>query len=299
MGAQNAMNDESPKGSAASSLRTLVFAIFLILAIVALAVIGWLFTKGLLVEAAIALFALLMAALVAMRSRRLRARDEPKEFGGETQLHIPAAEKVEPRPVTQSLQIKRDNLVTEELDPVLKLSEAARKLEDEETKRILFVSPDGEGGSAASIRYARERADKGGRVVLVDMTTEGVIARPTLEGSVKAGITDLLSGSARYADAIHADLYSDTHIVPLGRVDPERAMRDADRLPIILNALAVAYDVVVIECGASSAEGLHRLADKSCSICISVVRDRKRAMELKYSMVQLGYPTPYLVWAEI
>lgn len=282
------------------SARRALFAFFVILAFIAVGAISWLVMRGLLVEAGIAVFALIMACIVAIRSRRestgIEALGFEEEDGATRAVEI--SEPKEAPPALQSLQAGRDDFVVEELSPVLKLTEAAKRLFEEEKKRVLFVSPEGNAGTAASIRYARERADTGGRVVLVDMTFDGAVARPTLEGDVKAGITDLLAGSARYADAIHADLYSDTHIVPLGRVDPARAMQDADRLPIILNALTVAYDVVVIECGASSAEGLHRLASEESSICIAVVRDRKKATDLKRQMVRLGYPKPLLVWAE-
>ena len=50
-----------------------------------------------------------------------------------------------------------------------------------------------------------------------------------------AGITNLLASEAQFADVIHADLYSDCHVIPVGTADPARAMRAADRLPIIMD----------------------------------------------------------------
>ena len=37
--------------------------------------------------------------------------------------------------------------------------------------------------------------------------------------------------------SIHTDHYSDCHVMPVGTADPVRAMRAADRLPIIMESL--------------------------------------------------------------
>jgi Mrp family chromosome partitioning ATPase len=74
-----------------------------------------------------------------------------------------------------------------------------------------------------------------------------------------AGITDLLCGEVAFGEAIHPDRLSDAHIVPFGAADPARAMRGADRLSMVVDALADAYDLVLIECGPAEASMLERL----------------------------------------
>ena len=69
---------------------------------------------------------------------------------------------------------------------------------------------------------------------------------------------------------IHADLYSDCHVIPVGTADPVRAMRAADRLPIIMESLTTAYDVVVVECGPAEptpSSGWSARAPRSWSAC--------------------------------
>ena len=44
-----------------------------------------------------------------------------------------------------------------------------------------------------------------------------------------------------------------------------------DRLPIILNSLTTAYDVVVVECGPTDAESIRRLASDGAEVLVSVI----------------------------
>jgi Mrp family chromosome partitioning ATPase len=59
--------------------------------------------------------------------------------------------------------------------------------------------------------------------------------------------------------------------MPVGTADPERAMRAVDRLPIILNSLTTAYDVVVVECGPAEAESIRRLVSDGTEVLVSVI----------------------------
>ena len=119
---------------------------------------------------------------------------------------------------------------------------------------------------------AREVADAGLRVLLLDLTASGAASRPMLDSASYPGITNLLASEAQFTDVIHADLYSDCHVIPVGTADPARAMRAADRLPIIMESLTTAYDVVVVECGPADAEGIRgwsATAPRSWSACSS------------------------------
>ncbi|PWU72362.1 chain-length determining protein [Ochrobactrum sp. POC9] len=144
-------------------------------------------------------------------------------------------------------------------------------LSDGKLKRIVVVSPEGDNASAGTVRLLREFADRGKRAILVDMTAQGTVSLAMLDGTHLPGITELLSGERRFNEVIHSDRFSQAHVVPLGEADPETAMRSADRLPLILDALETVYDFVVVECGPSSSEQIRRIADGPASVVMSIV----------------------------
>ncbi|WP_117194097.1 GumC family protein [Rhizobium terrae] len=121
------------------------------------------------------------------------------------------------------------------------------------------ISPGGDEGSTATVMLAREIASRGRTVVLVDMTGSACPTRLMAENPKLPGITDLLCGETAFGDAIHPDRLSDAHIIPHGASDPARAMRGVDRLTMIIDALADAYDLVLIECGPAEIAGISRL----------------------------------------
>src|SRR5690606_5548312 len=108
-------------------------------------------------------------------------------------------------------------------------TEAAEMLINGGASRALFVSPEGDEAAASAVLVAREVADAGLRVLLVDLTSSGAASRPMLEGARAPGITNLLASEAQFADVIHEDHYSDCHVIPAGTANPVRAMRAVDR----------------------------------------------------------------------
>jgi len=114
---------------------------------------------------------------------------------------------------------------------------AAERLIAGGAARAIFVSPEGDEAAATAVLVAREVADAGLRVLLLDLTASGAASRPMLESAAYPGITNLLASEAQFTDVIHADLYSDCHVIPVGTAEPARAMRAADRLPIIMDSL--------------------------------------------------------------
>src|SRR5690606_35260099 len=148
---------------------------------------------------------------------------------------------------------------------------AAEALISKGIARAIFVSPEGDEAAATAVLVAREVADAGLRVLLIDLTASGAASRPMLESTAYAGITNLLAARAQFADVIHADLYSSCHIIPVGTADPEHAMRGFDRLPIILNSLTIAYDVVVVECGVADAAVVKCLMGDDAQVLVSVL----------------------------
>ncbi len=140
------------------------------------------------------------------------------------------------------------------------VSAVATYLIDEQTRIAFAISPSGDDGSTGTVLLAREMSARGVRVVLVDMTGS---ACPTLLMAPNpdlAGVTDLLCGDAAFADTIHPDRLSGADIIPQGNSDIRQAMRGADRLSMIVDALADAYDMVLVECGPANAEGVARLS---------------------------------------
>ena len=161
--------------------------------------------------------------------------------------------------------------------------------------RAVFVSPEGDEGAASSVLVAREIADAGLRVLLLDLTTSGAASRPMLDGARMPGITNLLASEAQFGDVIHGDHYSDCHVIATGTADPARAMRAADRLPIIMQSLTTAYDVVVVECGPTDAGGLGRLVGERTQVFVSVVEADDAVAEAAVGLIRGGYPDLTLV----
>ncbi|MBX5133206.1 chain-length determining protein [Rhizobium sp. L9] len=138
----------------------------------------------------------------------------------------------------------------------------------------IAISPAGDNGSAATVALTRMLADAGRRVILIDMTGSGYPTELMAEDQTALGVTDLLCGEAAFGDTIHGDRLSDAHLIPQGQSDVRRAMRGVDRLSLLLDALAAAYDVVVVECGAADVAGVSRLT-------------RSRDVEIILSLPQL------------
>lgn len=161
--------------------------------------------------------------------------------------------------------------------------------------RAIFVSPEGDEGAAAAVLVAREVADAGLRVLLIDLTASGAASRPMLDSVSYAGITNLLASEAQFTEAIHVDHYSDCHVMPVGTADPVRAMKAADRLPTIMQSLTSAYDVVVVECGASDAEGIRRLVADGTEIMVSVIEHDDETAATAAALQARGYGRVMLV----
>ena len=153
----------------------------------------------------------------------------------------------------------------------MSVGRAASRLINDRAKRAIVISPEGDEAGAASVMVAREVADTGMRVLLLDLTSGGIASRPMLDGQSRPGITNLLAAESQFTDVIHADFYSDCHVIPAGTADPETAMRAADRLPIIMRSLTSAYDLVVVECGAADPEGIARLVGDDTQIMLALI----------------------------
>ncbi|WP_037080628.1 GumC family protein [Neorhizobium vignae] len=162
----------------------------------------------------------------------------------------------------QSLSEKEseaEEAVAEVDDSGFTIGSVAHYLQRHDVPVAIAISPGGDEGSTATVMLAREIAESGRSVVLVDMTGSAAPTQMMGENPKLPGITDLLCGETAFGDAIHPDRLSDAHIIPHGASDPARAMRGVDRLSMIIDALADAYDLVLIECGPAEIAGISRL----------------------------------------
>ncbi|MGU3576761.1 tyrosine-protein kinase family protein [Brucellaceae bacterium C25G] len=148
--------------------------------------------------------------------------------------------------------------------------EFARSLHHLDVSRIVAISPEDDDGAAVTLELVRELADRGSRVILVDMTGTGAVSAIMLGGNYEAGLTDLLVGQVRFADAIHADHYSEAHVMPLGLCEPSDAMKNENDLSLIIGALETVYDLVVLECGPSWAADMKPLVTHNTQIALTI-----------------------------
>lgn len=171
------------------------------------------------------------------------------------------------------------------------IASVANFLVDQQTRIAFAISPSGDDGSLGTVALARELADRGKRMVLVDMTGSACPTRLMASWRDLPGITDLLTGEAAFADCIHPDRSSTADIVPQGNADIRQAMRGADRLSMIVDALADVYDLVLVECGPANAQSVARLSRNGRHEIILSAPD-PRADELAEIMVtfeDVGY----------
>ncbi|OHV72167.1 exopolysaccharide transport family protein [Ensifer sp. LCM 4579] len=122
------------------------------------------------------------------------------------------------------------------------------------------VSPGGDEGSMAAVMLVRLLAEAEQKVVLIDFSGSACPTRLMAQSPHLPGITDLLSGEVAFSETIHADRFSDAHVIPRGEADPRMAMRGIERLQMIVDALTNAYDLVLIECGQADAEAVAKVA---------------------------------------
>jgi uncharacterized protein involved in exopolysaccharide biosynthesis/Mrp family chromosome partitioning ATPase len=172
---------------------------------------------------------------------------------------------------------------------------AARRFISGTSTRAIFVSPEGDEAAAVAILTARAIADAGLRVLLLDLTASGAASRPMLESASVAGITDLLVREAQFTDAIHQDHFSDCHVIPVGMADPNRAMRAADRLPVIIDSLTAAYDIVVVECGPADAESIRGLVSDDSEVVVSLLDAEDDVAREADALIAAGYERTMVV----
>lgn len=232
-------------------------------------------------------------------------REEPEAVGGEPLVEPePVAAAGPALPPEDVAEVEPEPMAEEPAPAILPtrldlgeigIDMAVRKLIESGASHAVFVSPEGDEAAASAIMVARDIADAGLRVVLVDLTASGAVSGPMLESLTLPGITDLLAGDAEFTDVIHPDHFSDCHIMPVGAADPIRAMRSASRLPLILQSLAAAYDLVIVECGPTDAQGIRRIASGDADVFISLLNPDEMHLNAAADIIRDGFPDAVLV----
>jgi LmbE family N-acetylglucosaminyl deacetylase/Mrp family chromosome partitioning ATPase len=168
--------------------------------------------------------------------------------------------------------------VDEGLDPApasaRSIAEIADQLHDRGSNRRTIVSGAAPrcGTTLTALALGRVLA-RDARVVLVEFPQ----ATPKLSGLIRErgafGIAELVRGTASFDQVINRDQASGLHIITAGRVGPDtRSLIVADRLRVLLEALALSYDQVVIDAGALSepvVDSWARLADRVVLLGVS------------------------------
>lgn len=139
------------------------------------------------------------------------------------------------------------------------IAAVARHIVETNISIAISVSPSGDRGSTAIVMLARRIAEERRKTLLIDLTGSACPTRLMAQSTQVPGITDLLVGDAAFGDIIHGDRLSDAHIIPRGNANIKRAMRGIDRLSMVIDSLADAYDTVIVECGPAEVEGVRRL----------------------------------------
>ncbi|WP_192359477.1 GumC family protein [Mesorhizobium mediterraneum] len=210
--------------------------------------------------------------------------------------HEPAdIEDVEDRAAEAQAEPEADAAAARPTLGEVEIDKAVEKLITSGAARAIFVSPEGDEAAASAVLVAREVSDAGLRVLLLDLTASGAASRPMLDSGLFPGITNLLASEAQFSDVIHPDLYSDCHVIPVGTADPVRAMRAADRLPIIMQSLTTAYDLVVVECGPADAQGISRLVGEGTEVFLSLLEPDDEVAQAAVELIESGYPDLTLV----
>lgn len=109
---------------------------------------------------------------------------------------------------------------------------------------VIVTRAGSEPSSELAFDLARELAEGGARALFVDLDAETAISRKV---GVHKGIGDLLLGKVSFADAIERDPASRVHVLGIGRLMPDiAAILSAERLAIVLGAVAQSYDHVIV-----------------------------------------------------
>jgi polysaccharide biosynthesis transport protein len=185
-------------------------------------------------------------------------------------------------------------------DPVFSLIEIVDALAGTNRRgcRVIVVGAARHVGTTrCAVELARLLAASG-RVVLVDLAlgAPGLAAWAVESGA--PGITQLVRGTASIGQAITRDRGSDVHIVPAGQVGGEEAdaVLRSDRLRMALDALAYAYDYLVIDVGEAAETTLKRVVNRaSVGVLVMTPGSKSEAGSMHLRLTRTGFADVMIV----
>jgi len=165
--------------------------------------------------------------------------------------------------------------------------------------RIIVISPGGDAGSTVGCEVARNLAAKGRRVAIVDMVPGGRCSYEMLGTTSNRGLGNVLGGDSVIANVVYNDRLSSAHIIPYGDRYSPAASTALDELAYLTDALDGNYDFLIVECGASSPDGIHCVARSDSMILIdSQSASEAQLTNLQNDLVARGYSDIAMVQGE-
>jgi Mrp family chromosome partitioning ATPase len=145
--------------------------------------------------------------------------------------------------------------------PIAEIAKALQHL-GEAGRRITVVGAARNVGTThTALTLARALASEGGRVVLCDLALNAPNLSILSTDPQAPGFADLVRGTASFGDIVTRDRFSRVHLIATGRIAGDvQAILSSPRLVITLEALARAYDQIVIDAGALGEAGIDPLA---------------------------------------
>jgi Mrp family chromosome partitioning ATPase len=147
--------------------------------------------------------------------------------------------------------------------PAMTIAHMAQALREagETGKRVAVIGATGESDTAATAVALARDLSRSARVILVDLSLE----RPQLAAIVAdpraPGLADLARGAASFGQIITRDRFSRAQVICAGRVGADAAaIYTSERIAIGLDALARAYDHVIVHAGAAQGAPVDRIA---------------------------------------
>jgi len=187
------------------------------------------------------------------RSNRSDLEFQPKQFQDERfEREVPVQRAIEPKAVEPQNDPQSDG--TFSVDNVSKYLAATK------VPVAFCLAPTGDNGSLATVILARNIAGRGLKTILIDLSGYDMSSQFMTDTRGLSGLTDLLTGHTTIANSIHADTHSEADIIPGGNSDPYEAAQSLDRLPMIVDALKGAYDMVILDCGTMEIENVLHLS---------------------------------------
>ncbi len=145
--------------------------------------------------------------------------------------------------------------------PIGDIAKALQQLGEAGRRVTLVGAARNVGATHTALMLARALSAEGGRVILCDLALSAPNLSVVSTDPQAPGFAELVRGTASFGDIVTRDKFSRLHLIATGRVAGDaQSIVSSPRLVISLEALARAYDHVVIDAGAITDAALHPLA---------------------------------------